>query len=99
QEQSVHLDKNGLLPVAIESNDDFDAADVDVSTIQIDGVHAVSATLSTKHKNGHRDLICHFDVPGLVAAGALASTTTEVTVKANLADGSCVEGTSEINVH
>lgn len=92
KENSVNLKKNGCVTVAIYSSDDFDTDEIDEATVEIAGVFATEVHFSSKKATAK------FSVQDLVAEGVLTSDTTEITVKAFLFDGSCIEATIPINV-
>lgn len=50
------------------------------------------------NRDSHLDLIAFFEVPALVAAGALTETTVTLTLTANLTDGTPIAGADEVRV-
>jgi hypothetical protein len=88
--------KNGVVPIAILSEPGFDALDVDPTTATIGGVSPTQWTTSDVDDDGDDDLLLKWDVPELVAAGALSLSTTSLTMRAERSDGSCVIGTDSI---
>lgn len=87
----VNLKKKGSLPVALLSDEDFDAADVDTDTVTMGGVPSDHCDLEDVDGDGDDDLVCHFDVPSLVEA-FLDVDVDEVFVVAELTDGTFVAG-------
>ena len=67
----VNAKSQGVIPVAILTTDDFDAATVDTSTIRLSGVEANHFALEDVDGDGDLDLILHFAVQDLVTALAL----------------------------
>lgn len=96
---SVNLGKKGVLPVAILTTGDFDAADeVDDSTVNIGGVSAKKCSVEDVDDDGDDDLICHFSVPDLVKYKVLTKDSTELTLHAETLDGGCIQGTDSVRI-
>jgi hypothetical protein len=93
----VNLKKPGELPVAIYSTAHFDATQVDGDTAVIGGVPADKWSIKDVDGDGVDDIILHWSVPDLIAAGVIDSSTTSLTVEADLEDGSCVIGTDSVS--
>ena len=79
---TVNIGKKGDLSVAILTTDTFDALDVDDTTVSIGGVAADRTSVDDVDDDGDDDLVCHFDVPALVAAGAIDASSTSLAVEA-----------------
>ncbi|HEX5137463.1 MAG TPA: hypothetical protein VFY93_10850 [Planctomycetota bacterium] len=92
KEKSVSLKKKGNVSIAIYSSDTFDSDEIDEDTVEIDGVLADKVNFSCKKATAQ------FDVKDLVDAGVLTKDTEEITIKALLTDGSCIEATIPIHV-
>ena len=95
----VNLRLGGTLPVAILSSATFDATTVDVSTVTIGGVGVATrsngsyqSSVADVNGDGRLDLVVHFSVSAL----ALQPGTTSVTLLAELADGTLVQGTDAV---
>ena len=58
----VNLTAQGLIAVAILTNDSFDAAWVDVSSVVFAGAHAVHSTMEDTDGDGDLDLVLHFEI-------------------------------------
>lgn len=108
---SVNLGSRGLLPVALLATATFDPRQVDPSTIRLgDGVGADTpvavrnsgtrrATVEDVNGDGRPDLVLMFAVPALVANGDLAAGTTQLVLRAVLADGcTSVRATDTVRV-
>jgi hypothetical protein len=95
---NVSLSKDGILKNAFLSTATFDATEVDGSTGEIGGVLSVNSSISDVNGDGLDDLVIWFDVGDLSAAGVLTTSTKSLTMRADLADGSCVEGTDSVAV-
>ena len=72
------LDKNGMLPVTIESGRGFDASQIDIETLTIEDVEV---DVKQSSLTGNNTLVAKFSVPALYAAGVLTSSTTELTIR------------------
>jgi hypothetical protein len=59
---SINLASNGLIAVAIFTADDFDAAQVDATTVVFAGASAVHSTLEDVDGDGDLDMVLHFQV-------------------------------------
>ncbi len=94
----INIKKKGQLPVAILTTDSFDAQDVDGSTATIGGVLADKWAIEDVDDDGDDDMILHWGVPDLVDAGVIVASTTQLTVRADLEDGSCITGTDNVTI-
>ena len=75
----INIDeKNGVLPVTIQSAHGFDASEIDIESLTLDGI---AVDVSQTALNGDNALVAKFSVPALVAAGVLTSSTTELTIR------------------
>jgi len=103
---SINLDDQGLLPVAISGNEYFDVTNVNPETIELGGVGVTSRGKAAKlaysfedaNGDGFLDLVAFFSIPELVVKGALTETTTGLTLTAALYDGTPIEGTDSVRV-
>ena len=59
---SINLASNGVIAVAIFTTDDFDASQVDASTVVFAGANAVHSALEDVDGDGDLDMILHFRV-------------------------------------
>jgi hypothetical protein len=89
----VNIKKNGLMSVAFLTTDDFDASEIDGETVRIGSVAPKRYSLKDVDQDGDDDLLCKFRVKKLVDDGVLGIDTTDLTIRADLTDGTCVEGT------
>lgn len=94
----VNRRSQGRLPVAVLSTSSFDATEFADADLRLEGVSAVHVAVEDVDGDGLDDLICHFRIPQLLAAGALDLTDTTLTLEAVLEDGSCIEGTDDVLV-
>jgi len=105
---SINLGEHGLLPVAILGSADFDVETIDPTTIEIEGVtlaargskKAPKLACSVEYVNDdvYEDMMIFFDVQLLVTEGVLTAGTTELSITANLKDGTPIEGTDSVNI-
>ena len=107
---SICLNDQGVLPVAILGSTDFDVTSIDPETIMIGGAKLAERGSIKKPKlaysfedvndDGYTDLIAFFDVQALVTADPpiLTLDTTELTLDAYLYDGSPIMGTDSVRV-
>jgi hypothetical protein len=91
----INLKKKGQLPIALLTDGDFDAADIDPDSVTCGGVPADKTSLEDVDGDGDQDLICHWDVPTLVDAG-LTVDVDDLFVVAE-ADGETVVGHDEVD--
>jgi hypothetical protein len=96
---TVNFEKEGKLKVAFLSSSTFDATEVDDTTAEIGGVAALDSEIKDVNKDGLDDIVIRFDCTDLKAGGALTASTTSLTMRAHLTDGTCVEGTDSIDLH
>src|SRR5262249_13046482 len=59
-QQSVNLDQNGVIAVAILTTSDFNAARVDAATVRFAGAAAVQNSLEDVDHDGDLDMVLHF---------------------------------------
>jgi len=105
---SVNPDEQGLLPVAILGSDTFDVYEIVPGTIELGAVtlttrgSAKAPKLAFSYEDvngdGYMDMMVFFSVPELVAAGALTASTTQLTLTAELGDGTPIVGTDSVNI-
>ena len=107
---SINLGTRGDIPVAILTTDDFDAADVDASTVTLgddDGNDtnvaarrngSVKASLEDVDDDGDLDLILHFETQALVANGDLDASSTELILNGETTGGLVIQGSDAVNI-
>jgi hypothetical protein len=91
---SVNLKAKGVLPIAILTTGDLDATKIVISSVVIGGVHVDVKPNGTYHyayedvdHDGDLDLMVFFRIQDLVSAGALGTSTTQLTVAWRTSDG------------
>jgi len=95
-QNSVNVGKKGDFTIALLTGGDFDAADVDPDTVRIGSVHGDKPTLRDADSDGDKDLVCHWRVEDLVAAGLNAGIDV-IFVVADLKAGGTVAGHDTID--
>ena len=104
---SVSLSNQGQLPVAILGDNTFDVTEIDPETILLGNVNLsthgekspkLAFSFEDVNADGKLDMISMFSVQELVNVGALTSTTTSLSLTANLFNGIPILGTDSINV-
>jgi hypothetical protein len=102
--------RGGTLPVAVISEDAFDARLVDAATATLgDGVGADTPVARDKRGaprfaltdvdgDGDMDVVFHFDRAALLVAGDVKATTTHLVFKSDLKDGRQVQGVDAVRV-
>lgn len=107
---AVNVDQKGNIPVAIQTTESFDAADVDPATVTL-GNNDGTDTPVAKRKNGtlmasmedwdgdgDDDMVLHFDTPSLVSNGDLSSTTTELFITGKTSGGTSFIGSDAVKI-
>jgi hypothetical protein len=83
---SINLGSKGLVPVAILTTKDFDASDVDPSTVWFAGAKAQRCTLEDVDEDGDLDLLCFFKTQDLNLGAHDESATLTATASVNNQD-------------
>ncbi len=107
---SICLSKQGLLPVAILSADNFDATHIDPSTLELGGIQVsergggakktpkIAYSIEDVDGDGDLDMIAFFSVFGLVDSGGLTSTTGSLELTGNLTNGTPIVGIDSVRI-
>lgn len=98
---ALNIYSEGVVPVAVLTTADFDAATVDVSTLIFEGAYANEKGKSGKFgsfsdvdSDGDLDLVIHFRTEELI----LSSTATEATIKGATFEGVHIKGTDTVKI-
>jgi hypothetical protein len=98
---SINLGSNGVVPVAILSTSEFDAATVDPLSVTLAGAHVrlrgkgtPMASLVDVNDDGLLDLVVHVSTDALV----LTETDTQADLAGKTLDGVRIEGTDSVRV-
>jgi hypothetical protein len=87
----VNLKSKGLVPVAVLTTDDFDAATVDPETVLLAGAAPVRWTMDDVDGDGDEDMLLHFKTQEL----ELSEDSTEAKLTAQLIGSSTSQSTDE----
>ena len=97
----INLKSNGILPVAIFGDEEFDVYDIDLSSLSLDGALPKQKGKSGKvgvfkdvNDDGLTDLLLHFELGGLDVAG----DASELILEGLLNDGMAFTGSDAIRL-
>jgi hypothetical protein len=91
---SINLGSRGVVPVAILSEDDFDASEVDPATVTFADASPVRWALEDVDNDGDVDMILHFKIQEL----ALDASSTEATLIGTTQSGVNFAGTDSVRI-
>jgi len=91
---SINLKSRGVLPVAVLTDNFFNAKDIVVNSVLFAGAEPLRGNLEDVDKDGDLDLILHFDTRLL----KLTSTDTEAILSARLKDNALIKGTDSVRI-
>jgi hypothetical protein len=94
EQNNINLKSKGIVPVAVLTTDDFDAAMVDPATVEFAGAAPVRWKLADVDDDGDDDMMFHFRTQDL----NLDQDSTEATLTAQINDGTIVSGTDEVRI-
>ena len=94
---SINLKSKGVVPVAVLTTDDFDASDVDPTTVEFAGAEPVRWVMEDVDGDGDVDMLFHFKTQELVD---LDEDSTEATLIAYTYDplNRLIEGKDTVNI-
>lgn len=91
---SINLNSKGVVPVVVISTDNFDANDVDPTTVEFAGASPVRWAMEDVDGDGDMDLLFHFKTQEL----NLEENSTEATLTGETYGGNPIEGTDTVNI-
>lgn len=106
----VQRSSKGLLPVAVLTTSNFNAATVDVASVTLGNEIGTDTRIAKQNKktpmaamqdvdlDGDLDLILQFEIPTLVANGDLTASTTQLVLKGTRTGGGAVRGVDNVVV-
>ena len=94
EQNNINLKSKGVVPVAVLTTDDFDAATVDPATVQFAGAAPVRWKFEDVDDDGDDDMMFHFRTQDL----DLDQDSTEATLTAELLTEVMVSGTDEVRI-
>ena len=91
---SINLKSQGVVPVAVLTTADFDAATVDPATVEFAGAAPVRWVLEDVDDDGDVDMLFHFKTQEL----DLTQNSTEATLTGQTVDEIPIHGTDEVRI-
>ncbi|HUV81234.1 MAG TPA: hypothetical protein VMW21_01800, partial [Patescibacteria group bacterium] len=91
---SINLKSKGVIPVAVLTDNFFDAKDIVIDSIVFAGANPLRGKLEDVDNDGDLDLILHFDTRSL----KLTSTDTKAILSARLKDNALIKGTDSVRI-
>ena len=91
---TINIESNGIIPVAILGTTDFDATSVDPGTVLLADAYPVKWTMEDINHDGIMDLLLHFKTEDLI----LNINSTEASLTGKTMDGTPIEGADTVNI-
>jgi len=91
---SINLKSRGVVPVAVMTNDEFDASTINPETVCFASAAGVRWTIEDIDFDGDMDLLFHFKTQDL----HLEKDSTEATLTGITYDGQVIEGTDTVKI-
>jgi len=91
---SINLKSKGVTPVAVLTNNFFDAKDIAIDSIVFAGTNPLRGNLEDVDGDGDLDLILHFDTQSL----QLTPTDIEAVLTGQLNNGNLIKGADSIRI-
>ena len=91
---SINLKSKGVTPVAVLTNNFFDAKDIMIDSIVFAGANPLRGKLEDVDGDGDLDLILHFETQSL----QLSTTDTETVLTGQLNNGNLIKGADSIRI-
>jgi hypothetical protein len=91
---SINLKSKGVVPVAVLTTEDFDAATIDPATVEFAGALPLRWTMCDVDNDGDLDIVFHFKTQEL----ALDENSTEATLTGKTTGGDDISGTDDVRI-
>jgi hypothetical protein len=91
---SINLKSKGVVPVAVLTDDEFDAGTVDPKTVEFAGAKPVRSKLCDVDDDGDEDMLLHFKTQDL----ELNKDSTEATLTGKTDEGVAITGTDTVRI-
>lgn len=91
---SINLKSNGVIPVAVLTNYDFDVNNIDPATVTFADAYPLRWSMEDVDDDGDTDMIFHFKTKEL----DLDENSTEATLTGETKTGQLFEGTDSVNI-
>lgn len=91
---SINLNSNGVVPVAVLTTDTFDATTIDVGTIVFAGAPIVNSNFDDVNGDGRLDMVCFFKTQKL----NLDTSSTSAILTGKTMNGRKIEGVDSVRI-
>ena len=91
---SINLKSKGTIPVAVLTNQFFNAKDIVIDSVTFAGAKPTKGKLEDVDKDGDSDLILHFNTQSL----QISLTSTEAVLTGQLTNGNLIKGTDSVRI-
>lgn len=93
-DNSINLKSKGVVPVAVLTTEDFNASDVDPTTVEFAGAKPVRWKICDVDEDGDDDMLFHFKTEKL----ELDENSTEATLTGETYNGDVIAGTDKVRI-
>ena len=91
---SINLKSKGVVPVAVLSDDNFDATTIDPDTVEFAGASPLRWAIEDVDGDGDMDMVFHFKTPEL----GLDESSTDATLSGEDQDGTSFDCTDKVRI-
>lgn len=91
---SINLNSNGVVPVAVLTTDTFDATTIDVGTIVFAGAPIVNSNFDDVNGDGRLDMVCFFETQKL----NIDTSSTSAILTGKTMNGRKIEGIDSVRI-